>query len=301
MRLGLGTAQFGLDYGVTNARGRVTRTAAHAVLERALERGLDQLDTAPRYGDAEACLGSFGAPLARFAVYTKSPAYEPSVPPRAALAASLSRSLATLGLARVKGLLEHHSEALLGPAGDAVWRGLCEAREAGLVSQVGVSVYTPEELDAVLARYPLEFVQVPGNALDQRFLSERRLADLAARGLDVQVRSVFLQGALLDPEYAAARVPSLGLPLAAFSAACAAIDAPPIAVALAAVAAPAAAYAPGRVTLVVGVEDVAQLDEVLMARGYALARGPAELASGLRAVACENPAVIDPRRWGVHA
>ena len=53
----LGTAQFGLSYGVTNTSGQVDEQEVRALLDEASSAGLSIIDTAQAYGDAEAVLG----------------------------------------------------------------------------------------------------------------------------------------------------------------------------------------------------------------------------------------------------
>ena len=57
-KLGLGTAQFGLDYGVSNPRGRLSLQEAKTTLRIAAEAGVSVLDTAAQYGEAETRLGA---------------------------------------------------------------------------------------------------------------------------------------------------------------------------------------------------------------------------------------------------
>src|SRR5262245_62959827 len=56
-KLGLGTVQFGLAYGVTNASGQVPRADVAAILAAALAAGVDLFDTAAAYGESETVLG----------------------------------------------------------------------------------------------------------------------------------------------------------------------------------------------------------------------------------------------------
>ena len=56
-QLCLGTAQFGLAYGITNAAGQVQESAVAPLLLQAQEAGIRWLDTAQAYGNAEAVLG----------------------------------------------------------------------------------------------------------------------------------------------------------------------------------------------------------------------------------------------------
>ena len=71
MRIALGTAQFGMDYGIANTKGQVTRSEVKEIIQLAESRGIDTIDTAIVYGESEACLGDAG--VQGFKVITKLP------------------------------------------------------------------------------------------------------------------------------------------------------------------------------------------------------------------------------------
>jgi len=71
-RLALGTAQFGLPYGIANQAGQVSRKDVSAMLQRAASNGIDTLDTAIAYGESEVALGQAGTQ--GFKLVTKLPA-----------------------------------------------------------------------------------------------------------------------------------------------------------------------------------------------------------------------------------
>ena len=48
----LGTAQFGLQYGIANRIGRIAKKEVFAILEFAHKEGIDTLDTAYSYGES---------------------------------------------------------------------------------------------------------------------------------------------------------------------------------------------------------------------------------------------------------
>ena len=58
-RLGLGTVQFGQDYGMFNRGGRPSEREVAAILARAAGVGVGYIDTAPAYGDAEVLVGRY--------------------------------------------------------------------------------------------------------------------------------------------------------------------------------------------------------------------------------------------------
>ena len=54
----LGTAQFGMDYGIANLSGKPSKMEVFKILDLAWEKGVRSFDTAPGY-DSEVILGEF--------------------------------------------------------------------------------------------------------------------------------------------------------------------------------------------------------------------------------------------------
>ncbi len=71
MTIGLGTVQFGIDYGISNKSGKVSLDEQKRILNFAKKNGVDLLDTAINYGDSEKNLGLCG--IKQFKVVTKIP------------------------------------------------------------------------------------------------------------------------------------------------------------------------------------------------------------------------------------
>lgn len=197
-RLGLGTVQFGLDYGISNAGGRPSEDEVREILASAVNGGMEVIDTAAAYGDSEAVLGRC-LPEAGIRLITKTrPLRERTNGTDAAwVCEGFARSLQRLRLDSVEGLLVHHAADLLGPSGDAIYAQLVRLKDQGRVRRVGLSAYNGAEIDAALDRYDVDLIQVPVNVLDQRLVLGGQLRRLRARGVEIHVRSVFLQGLLL--------------------------------------------------------------------------------------------------------
>ncbi|WP_429119838.1 aldo/keto reductase [Aeromonas allosaccharophila] len=188
MRLALGTVQFGLDYGVSNRDGQVSDGELDAIIALARHAGIDTLDTAQAYGNAEQRLGK--RDITGFALIDK---LAPGLP-LTDVHDAVNHSMQLLGRKRLDGLLLHRSQ----DASPALFELLAELQQQGTVGKLGVSVYSPEELGAwIAAGYPLELVQLPANLLDQRFLRTGWLDKLVEMGCEIHVRSLFLQGLLL--------------------------------------------------------------------------------------------------------
>jgi len=203
-RLALGTVQFGLPYGVANTQGQVTHEQAELMLQGACAAGIDTLDTAVAYGEAEELLGRIG--VSGFRLISKVPALREDVGAVDDwVVAQVEASLERLRVHRLSGLMLHAPDDLMRPHGAELARGMQRARDAGLAERIGMSVYSPEQLAALIDRLPLEILQIPTNVFDRRFAETGWLDRLTADGVEVHARSAFLQGLLLMP---IERVPS---------------------------------------------------------------------------------------------
>lgn len=200
MNLGIGTAQFGMPYGISNKEGQTPAAEVAAILAYAAGAGLDVIDTAHGYGESETVLGAALPQAHRFRIVTKTPAF-PARPVRpedaTALEQAFLQSLTKLKQPQIAGLLAHSADDLLAPGGDRLFAKLAELRDRGLVGKIGASVYHGQQIDELACRYTLDLVQLPVNALDQRLITSGRLAALKQRGIEVHARSIFLQGLLL--------------------------------------------------------------------------------------------------------
>lgn len=192
MKISLGTVQFGLPYGAFNERGQITEEEAGAILEYAFSVGIDTLDTAQAYGASERVLGRLNA-SDRFRIISKCPPLKDSSQAADAVRRAADLSCTNLGTDKLDGFLLHRAEDLTGPTGDTVWRSLETLQAQGQIGKIGVSGYDPDVVKTLAARYPLELAQLPANVLDPWYEN----FDLA-KGLELHVRSVFLQGFLLS-------------------------------------------------------------------------------------------------------
>ena len=79
MKLGLGTVQFGLDYGYTNKNGIPTDKEIERIFDCALKNGVSYIDTANLYGNAEEIIGKFLPKKNHFKVISKTPKFKTKI------------------------------------------------------------------------------------------------------------------------------------------------------------------------------------------------------------------------------
>jgi aryl-alcohol dehydrogenase-like predicted oxidoreductase len=295
-RLALGSAQLGMVYGVANRVGQPDPALARRILDRAVERGVRWIDTAPDYGESEARIGAWLASFPdRDAVHicTKLPRLESGLAPsevRRRVAAALDASRKSLGVDCIHAYVMHAPGNLREYAGVLV-DALVEHAQAGRVERLGVSVYDAVEVDGLLEYEALSVSQYPFNLFDRRVVASGAVERLKARGCLRFARSVLLQGLLaLGADELDARVASAAEPLSRLGDLCRAFDWDPVDLALA-----YAAERCGADEVVLGVESVAQLDQAVAALGQSV---PDALARAIDAAFANLPEhIVDPRRW----
>lgn len=284
-RLALGTVQFGVPYGVANTSGQVPLETARMMVQFASANGIDTVDTAIGYGESEQVLGTIG--MRDFKVVSKLlplPASVTNV--RAWVLSEVEASLASLGVNQLHGLLLHRSSDLSGPQGAALYAAMRELQQAGKVRKIGVSIYAHTELDEHENTYAFDLIQAPFNLVDHRLASSGWLNRLKEQGCEVHVRSIFLQGLLLMPRNAIpAKFAPWGELWDRWHAWLAEHDMDAVRACL--------AYPlsfPEIDRVVVGALDVAQLRQITLATGHAL-------AASLPDLACEEENLINPAKW----
>jgi aryl-alcohol dehydrogenase-like predicted oxidoreductase len=290
-KLGLGTVQFGMPYGLAQPQRVVAHDEIAGVLTRAWQAGVDLIDTAAAYGDSESAIGELRPAAAAFTIVTKTlpiRAERISASDVERVVGGVRASAARLRVSALDALLVHESKDLLAEGGEALFTALQSLKRDGLVKRLGVSVYEPAVLDDLIARFPIELVQLPLNVFDQRFARQGQLLRWAARGIEIHARSVFLQGLLLrDPGNVPAHLARAAAPLTKFRQRAREAGLDPLAAALA-----FAVQQAGVSRAVIGVDGLAELEANLSAYAQARQRG-----MDFATLAVDDPNLTDPRLW----
>ena len=276
-QLSLGTAQWGIGYGITNSLGSITDGECAAIMDVALGSGIRAVDTALSYGDAQVRLGPWAPDVA---ITTKVSGID--------AIGQLSECLDALAVTSIDCLLLHDWDALAPVERAAAVEALGVIANQARARRVGVSVYDESGVASAVEVFgergvPLGVVQVPANVLDRRLDEAEVMRRLNVSGTRVQVRSVFLQGLLAGPSDAAlAHHPDV----VAFHTRCASAGLNPVVIALAHVRSLTWVD-----DIVVGVASAGELADIISAWNESEPqRANPQLAS-------TDLDLIDPRRW----
>jgi len=197
-KIGIGTAQWGSAYGISNRNGKVINKEISNILSIAQSRGVKIIDTAPTYGNAEKSLSEQN--LHAFNIVTKIPKFSKSeitVNDIIKLNSRIEHFLSLLGASQIYGILVHDGSDIMAKGGEYICDTLCDLKERGLVKKIGVSIYDSKNLDNICTRLKPDIIQLPINVLDQRLIKDGTLKRLKNRDIEIHARSIFLQGLLL--------------------------------------------------------------------------------------------------------
>lgn len=195
MKLALGTVQLGIPYGINNTNGVPTIEEIKRIFSVAEAGGINVIDTAIAYGDAEQKIGRYSSD--KFRIITKLPPFTEGQYSYNWLLDKVEGSLKRLQTAKLHGLLLHRPLQLEGNEGKKLLKDLQKLKLAGKVNKIGISIYEPSELDHIVNINELDIVQTPFNIFDRRIIETGWLTKLSEKGIEVHARSVFLQGLLL--------------------------------------------------------------------------------------------------------
>lgn len=182
-RVILGTVQLGMAYGIANRHGKPDLQLAREIIDSAYANGVYHLDTATAYGTSQLTLGQLHED--RFSIQSKWLDHP----------GELDSTLRDLRLTGIDAWFAHRSQLLL--EHPRFWEIMQSQKESGRVSSLGVSIYHPSEMDALLDLEIIpDLVQMPMNILSHP--SEKFILRLKEKGIQIQARSIFLQGLFLS-------------------------------------------------------------------------------------------------------
>ena len=195
-KLGLGTSQLGLDQPPSAYRGRSPERESAEIMSIALRAGIPLLDAQVSFAQAETVIGRIMPRPNPFRVSIKAGRFDrgPDYVEDEARAA-----LKRMRLDRADAIIAPSAGELFGPQGMASWTRLLALRDEGLFRAVGVSCFASDDPVGLTRRFRPDIVQAPVSLLDQRLIVSGALAEIANMGVEVHLRSIFLQGLLFLP------------------------------------------------------------------------------------------------------
>lgn len=203
-RFQLGTVQLGMDYGLGDHTAKPTKEYAFSLLDLALSRGVNTLDTANNYGESQKVIGAWLRTVPaekRPFLITKIGPFDHSSD--AALRADIRRQtegcLRDLGVEKLDMLMVHNFEDYE-RSPETVRETFLEMKKEGLIGMTGISAYSRHDYKQIAASR-FDAVQIPLNVFDWERIDDGGIQAMVDAGMMIFVRSVYLQGLVfLTPE-----------------------------------------------------------------------------------------------------
>ncbi len=104
----------------------------------------------------------------------------------------------TLNNNRVETILFHDIKILLTKNGPKIFKNLESLKKKKYFYKIGLSIYDTDCLNYIISNYNFDVVQCPYNILDKRIVYSGWLAKLKNKGVEIHIRSIFLQGLLVN-------------------------------------------------------------------------------------------------------
>ena len=200
MKIALGTANFGQKYGLA---GKIIKSdkKIKKIIQFANNSKIKLIDTSNNYGSSETLLGNNN--LKNFKIITKlkiSNDEKKSNDLENIVFNKVEESLFKLNIKKLYAILLHESNDLKSNKRHKLIKVLKKLKKRNLVSKIGISIYNPKELNFIWPFWKPDIVQCPFNILDRRIYESGWLKKLKKNKTEIHVRSIFLQGLLLQNE-----------------------------------------------------------------------------------------------------
>jgi aryl-alcohol dehydrogenase-like predicted oxidoreductase len=191
-KLILGTVQFGLDYGVNNTSGKPSKENIKSILDSAYNSGVQLLDTAEAYGDSQSKIGEYhNNSTNKFNVITKfssnTEGFSLNIIER------VYNNLKILDVDKLYCYMFHSFDDF-NKYFEKYRKDLLILKRDGIINNIGVSLYSNDELESVLKFNEITLVQLPFNLLDNNNKRGNILKKAKLKGIEIHTRSAFLQG-----------------------------------------------------------------------------------------------------------
>ena len=196
----LGTAQFGLNYGITNKNGKINSNEAKNILKFCKENNINCLDTAQCYGDSEKIIGDNLTKNHLLKIFSKTKKISNKIiqiKHIQKLEDEFKTSCKNLRSDKIHALLIHSVEDLKKENSNLIYEWLLSLKKRNLVKEIGISIYSPIDLENINLK-EIDLVQIPFNLYNQEFFLKKAVKKIKHENCKIQIRSIYLQGLLLN-------------------------------------------------------------------------------------------------------
>ena len=196
MKIIIGSANFSHKYGINKSKIS-SISELKKIINYCKNNKINNIDDAISYGNVDGVFKKINTKDLKFITKIKLPKnYKLIKDLRLYFLKIIKNSLKVLGQKKYSCLLAH--EVSRNKKKNILLLDILNfIKKKNLTSKIGISAYNPKEVYSVLNLSKLDVVQIPFNVLDRRLISSKLIDVLSRKKIEIQVRSIFLQGALI--------------------------------------------------------------------------------------------------------
>ncbi len=194
--ISLGAAQFGSKYGITN-KTQLSFDQIRKILKIANKKKITSIDSAYNYGDAEIKLGKIG--IKKWKVSSKFPQIPKNYDPGLWINKCISKTLDRLKINQLETLFIHDFTNYRSfNYYKKIFNSMELLKTQGLIKKIGISIYSPLIVNKLTSDFKIDVIQSPANIFDQRIFNKKIQTVIKKNNIELEIRSIFLQGLLLE-------------------------------------------------------------------------------------------------------
>ncbi len=196
-KLIIGSANFGLNYGIKNHFNKLSFEKIKKILKYAEKNKIQMVDTASSYGDAELKIGK--VKLKNFKYISKVKITKKKKEDiKQEIHRQFNRTLKNLNQKKIYGVLIHNLLRLNNYQIKSAFEFLYLLKKNKKILKLGFSTYGDYKIKFILSRFNVDIIQTSVNVLDNRAFSKDLLKLYKRKKIKIHARSVFLQGLLIS-------------------------------------------------------------------------------------------------------
>ena len=195
MHISLGTAKIGMNYGITSRNKSITNNDLKKIFFFLKRSKIKSLDISPLYGNLFKKIKKYDLQKLNitYKIYIKRKNFSKNQ-----IRDQVISNMKTLNLKKFETILVHNVHEIDKKKLNKTLEVFKKLKENKLVKKIGISIYSKREFQKVSNRNRIDVIQIPLNIFDQRALHENWINQMCnKKNIEIQVRSIFLQGILL--------------------------------------------------------------------------------------------------------
>ena len=158
------------------------------------------IDTAHSYKNAEKIIGKLNSKHKdNLNIISKIPSLNNYQFPEKKILGFVNKSLKSLKIDKLYGILLHSSSDLLGKNGALIYNQLKLLKSKKIVKFIGISAYDKTQVNKIIKKFQIDIVQIPYSVFDRRFEKYNWMQKIRKKKIQLHIRSIFFQGLLTNP------------------------------------------------------------------------------------------------------